>query len=455
MAGSVAVRRVARRSTRMRAVRFLALFLFATTAYAGEYRAYWVDTFNTPFATQADVDRIVDAAARSNANAVFVQVRRRGDSFYLDSREPIADALRFATVDPLQYLIEQAHARGIEVHAFVIVGAVYNRPATDPPTDPTHVFLQHIWNAETGSPYTDDRQWGTRTSGTSPDGYRFGNDWYIDLGHPDAAAYTIDVLTYLARHYAIDGVHLDRIRYPESPVTNVGYNPTSVARFNERYGRSGDPAMNDPLWSDWRREQVTGFVRRLYFALKTIRPSIRVSAALITFSNGPAASGGFQSTEPYWRVFQDWERWAREGILDIIIPMIYRREHDGAQAAQFDDWLRFTVETAHASGRLAVAGIAAYLNGVEGTVRQARDARAAGADGVIFYSFATTSAAVTANPFSLPAPFVSTPARSLEEFIRALTQGGYELPALTPLFATPDPPPPITVPSPRRRAVQH
>jgi uncharacterized lipoprotein YddW (UPF0748 family) len=73
------------------------LFLMAAVVYADEprpeYRAYWVDTFRTPFATRADVDRIVDAAVESNANALFVQVRRRGDAWYLDAAEPLAEVM--------------------------------------------------------------------------------------------------------------------------------------------------------------------------------------------------------------------------------------------------------------------------------------------------------------------------------------------------------------------------
>lgn len=442
--------------------------LFAASLQAAEYRAYWVDTFNTPLAAQADVDRIVDAAGRSNANAVFAQVRRRGDSFYLDSKEPPTEAPGLGGFDPLRALIEQAHARGIEVHAFTIVTAVYNAdPAARLPADPNHVFLKHIWDRETNAPYTDSRQWATRAAshnrtGTTYEGQRFASEWYIDLGHPDAAAYTIEVLAHLAARYDVDGIHLDRIRYPEAPIDrpsgeppgmNVGYNATSVARFNERYGRFGEPKSNDPQWDDWRREQVTTFVRNLYVRLKQIRRTIRVSAALITFGAGPAASGSFAGTEPYWRVFQDWERWAREGILDILVPMIYRREHTPSQAAQFDDWVRFSADTAQSTNRLVIAGVAAYLNGIEGTLRQTRRARAAGADGIIFYSFANPSDALTSNPFSLPAPGLPTPLRSLEEFITGLTGGGFELPTLEPVFATQAEPPPIAMPPLRRRAV--
>src|SRR5205085_10853362 len=116
------------------------LFAIAIVAWAAagraqarpEYRAYWVETFRTSLATKLDVQRVVDAAVQSNANALFVEVRRRGDSWYLDSAEPLTegpgvgepDADGHWTFDPLRYLIEQAHARAIEVHAFVIIGAV-------------------------------------------------------------------------------------------------------------------------------------------------------------------------------------------------------------------------------------------------------------------------------------------------------------------------------------------
>ncbi len=439
--------------------RFLTILLFlsATAVYGEEsrpeYRAYWVDTFRTPFATRADVDRIVDAAIESNANALFVQVRRRGDAWYLDAAEPLAEAMD-GTFDPLRALLDGAHARGIEVHAFVIVGAVFHGdPNTDPlPRDPNHVFLQHFWDAKTSRPYRGARQWGTRTSNGR---YQFASDWYIDLGHPDAAAYTAEVLLHLVRAYDIDGIHLDRIRYPEAPRGDVGYNETSVARFQARYGRP--PHAKDPLWNDWRREQVTSFVRRLTLGAKAIRPSITISAALIAWGGGPGASGGFANTDSYRVAFQDWDAWLREGIIDLASPMLYKREHAPAERKQFDDWLRFVVNTAHANRRVAVPGIGAYLNSIEGTLRQARRTREANADGILFFAMGdtkpwsilanSTNNAVKKNPYALPVAGVFTPKRPNEEFFAALrtstaTDGRTAFERMTgPLFATTSPPP--------------
>lgn len=479
-----------------------------------EYRAYWVETFNTALGTHADIDRVIGSAVESNANALFVQVRRRGDSWYLDSLEPLTqvpgvgepDASGRWTFDPLQYLIEQAHTRGIEVHAFVIVGSIYNAhpTITGLPADPKHVFNQHFWDSTTGALYADSdpRQWSTRSlphnpDGTTFNGHRYGAEWYVDLGHPEAATYTVDVLTHLVSRYRLDGLHLDRIRYPEAPIDrpigeplgiNTGYNETSVQRFKRRYGDEasyyqesdigrnvgteaaprlvtaddvGYPRTNDPLWNQWRRDQVTNFVRRLYLNATAANPQIKVSAALICFFTGPAGSGGWERTEAYYRVFQDWRAWAQEGTLDILAPMIYKREHSDTERAQFDDWLAFTKELARTTNRHAMPGLGVYVNGIEGTLRQARRALARSpfdeenspADGVIFYALGntmpgttngnSTNAAVANNPFSYPTPGVSTPKRPNEDFFAAVRTGEsldgatrFEDTALVPLFPT-------------------
>ncbi|MBA2339536.1 MAG: family 10 glycosylhydrolase [Pyrinomonadaceae bacterium] len=478
-----------------------------------EYRAYWVDTFNSALGTRADIDRVVDSAVQSNANGIFAQVRRRGDSWYLNSKEPLTqvagvgepDASGKPTIDPLKYLVEQAHARGIEVHAYVIVGTIYNAhpTITGLPRDERHVFNQHFWDKTTNAllPDTDPRQWSTRslphnTDGTTFNGHRYAAEWYVDLGHPDAAAYTADVLTHLVANYNIDGIHLDRIRYPEAPIDrpagqslgiNTGYNETSVQRFKARYGDSatyyqtsdigtnvgttaaprlitaadvGYPRTNDPLWNQWRRDQVTNFVRRLYLNATAVNPKIKVSAALICFFTGPTASGGWEKTEAYYRVFQDWRAWTEEGTLDIIAPMIYKQEHISSVRAQYDDWLAFTKELARSNNRHSMPGLGVYLNAIEGSLRQARRAlarppyettNAPAADGVIFYALGNatpgnlsgnnTNVALNPNPFSYPVPNQSTPKRTNADFFAALRTGAsangtirFEDPALEPLF---------------------
>ena len=443
-------------------------------AQAPHYRGYWVDTFNTTLNTPADVAAVVQNARSSNANALFVQVRRRGDAWYFDSLEPPPDFVPIAAgFDPLQALVGEAHQYGLEVHAFVIMGAVWNKNPTfppsatlGPPTNPNHVFNLHGgYDPATGTIVTGPNTWLTRTllSGFAFQGHRFGSDFWLDFGHPAAAAYSVDVLLHLLRQYDIDGLHLDRIRYPEftasgqtpSGGTNIGYNATSIERFQRRYGiapGSPLPAQNDPLWNQWRRDQVTNLVRRIYLESIAIKPQIRLSAALIAFGGGPTTEAAWNSAEAYWRVYQDWRAWTEEGILDLAIPMNYKREHTPSQVTMYDTWNEWTKN--HAYQRAVMIGPGVYLNAIEGTLRQVRRALAPSAagnlgSGVLFFSMANTNVALTGNPFSIP-PGQNTPLRPFADFAAGLRTGRsasgtvlYEDPLTYPegVFAFPVPPP--------------
>jgi uncharacterized lipoprotein YddW (UPF0748 family) len=412
-----------------------------------EVRAFWVDTFNTALNNHADVATVVDRALAANANTIFAQVRRRGDSWYLNSLEPPADRTPIQPgFDPLRDLIVEAHGRGLEVHAYVIANAIWSRaPSLFPPEDHNHVFNRHGgYDPATNTITPGPDNWLTRTlipdgtagTGISLQGHRFVNEFYIDPGHPDAARYTAEVLTHLVRNYEVDGLHLDRIRYPEITIpgqtpttgTSVGYNPASIARFQRRYAIPSDsppPAQNDPRWNQWRRDQVTNLVRRVYLDSVAIRPNIKLSGSYIAFGSGPLTESGWLSAEAYWRVYQDWRAWTEEGIVDIAVPMIYQREHQAAGRTAFDRWNEWVRN--HQYARSAVMGIGSFLNSVEGTLMQVRRALEPSTLGnrnlgVTFFSMATSNVAVTANPLSLP-PGQNTPARPFADFASGLVTG--------------------------------
>jgi uncharacterized lipoprotein YddW (UPF0748 family) len=431
-----------------------------------EYRAFWVDTFNTSLNSHSDVTAIVSQARAANANMILAQVRRRGDSWYLNSLEPLPDFTPFdLAFDPLQDLIHEAHANAIEVHAFTIIGAIWNKNPSFPPSatlgpplDANHVFNRHGgYDPVTQQVLPGPDNWLTRTllpdqAGISFQGHRIGSDFWIDLGHPDAAAYTVKVLMQLVRNYDLDGLHLDRIRYPDLSVSgqtvktgaNIGYNPRSVTRFQQRYGIPGDaapPDPGDPLWAQWRRDQVTNLVRRIYLNAIAIRPQLKISAALIAFGDGPVLEESWMSAEAFWRVYQDWRAWTEQGILDIAIPMNYKREHIPAQATWTDHWNEWTKD--HQYARSAMIGLGVYLNSIEGTLRQIRrtlDKSTAGnsAIGVSLYSLANPDSAVPANPLSIP-PGQDTPARGAAGLASALTVSNFPFEDLSanpvPVFA--------------------
>lgn len=445
---------------------FLIVFGIFNTLQAqprSEYRAFWVDTFNTSLNNPAQVSTVVNQAKAAKANALFLQVRRRGDSWYLNTIEPVTTEVVIQPgFDPLQDVINKAHAEGIEVHAFVIMAAIWGRaPNLFPPANPNHPFNLHGgFNAPTNTITPGPNNWLTRTlipDGTAAvtyQGHRIGSDFWVDFGHPDAAAYTVDVLTHLVRNYDIDGLHLDRIRYPEigiagqTPATgaNIGYNPTNVERFQRRFGipaGSPPPTPGNAAWAQWRRDQVSNVVRRVYLNTIAIKPHVKVSAALIAFGGGPVCPAGgnckaiWESSpvaEAYWRVYQDWRSWTEEGILDIAAPMNYKREHIAAQATQFNSWIEWTKNNQY--NRSAIIGVGNFVNAVEGSIRQVRrslapSAQGNSADGVVFFSLATsnvftnngaTTPVAVPNPFSVP-PNQLSPTRSFAEFAAGLTTG--------------------------------
>jgi uncharacterized lipoprotein YddW (UPF0748 family) len=412
-----------------------------------EYRGYWVDTFNTALNNHNDVVAVVNNATASNSNAIFVQVRRRGDSWYLNSLEPKPDFVPIEeNFDPLADLINVAHSRGVEVHAFVIMSAIWSKNPTfaptatlGPPIDPNHVFNRHGgYDPVTKTIIPGPNNWLTRSLLASIpfQGHRFGSDFWLDFGHPDAAAYTVDVVMHLIRNYAIDGLHLDRIRYPDFSATgqtpstgaNIGYNSTSVARFQQHYGiplGSPPPEPKDAQWAQWRRDQVSNIVRRVYLNAIAIRPNLKISAATIVYGGGPTTESGWNSAEAYWRVYQDWRAWTEEGILDIAIPMNYKREHTASNVPMFDTWNEWAKN--HQYSRSAMIGVGVYLNSIEGSLRQIRRSLTPSSTGnsvigVNLYAMATTNDAVPANPWSFPAG-QNTPIRPFAEFASGMTTG--------------------------------
>ena len=238
----------------------------------------------------------------------------------------------------------------------------------------------------------------------------------MDFGHPDAAKYTVDVLNHLVQNYDIDGLHLDRIRYPELSVTgqtpttgtNIGYNTTSVERFQRHFNiplGSPPPAQNDPQWNQWRRDQVSNVVRRVYLNALAIRPNIKVSAALIAFGGIGSTEAAWNSAEANWRVYQDWRSWTEEGIIDIAMPMAYKGEHSATVRPQYDQWDLWL--RGHLYNRAGVMGQGALSNAIEGTLRQTRrtltPTGGTNLSGIIFFSMATSNIAVTCESLRYPA----------------------------------------------------
>jgi uncharacterized lipoprotein YddW (UPF0748 family) len=336
-----------------------------------QYRALWVDGFHQGFKTPQQADTLIERAHRGNLNALFVQVRKRGDAYFRKGVEPVAGDLDVPgrpNFDPLSYLIQKAHT-------------------ANPPLE-VHAWLNTFFVGQTSEVFQlyGDR-WGNLKADGGNDGYGF-----LDPGVPEVRAYTQEVFMQVVRRYNVDGVHMDFVRYPDGG--DWGYTGISLDRFNRENRRTGRPEPNDPLWQQWRRDQVTAFVHSLHDAIAQTRPSVKLSGALIAYGVGLQNDGDWQRSRTYTDVYQDWATWFREGYLDLGIPMNYDRDSSPKQQTWFRDWTNW--EKDHQGKGHLLVGVGAFLNYPEDTIAQIRAAlqpTAAGNRplGVAIYSYASTS----------------------------------------------------------------
>jgi uncharacterized lipoprotein YddW (UPF0748 family) len=373
-----------------------------------ELRGFWVDAFNEGIYDQDQIDELVLDAQAAEANALFVQVGRRFDCFCNASAFPRTDAaVDPAPFDPLAAVIEAAHAVDLEVHAWINATTVWNQAT--PPSSPDHVFNSH-------GPDADDSWLNRRRDGEELMG---GVNAYLDPAHPDAVAYVVDGVRSVIEAYDVDGVNFDYIRYPDFNTPEVfasdwGYSETSLARFAAASGRDDVPDADDEEFADWRRDQVSNLVRQLYLSAYDTDPSVRVSVNTVTYAFGPETYGGWEGTRPYLEVLQDWRAWMEEGIVDLNVPMNYKRNWMEDQAQMFTEWTDAIGEATF--DRHAVNGTATYLNDIDDTVAQVEETQAAGLDGWVGYSYANPALETTGEP--LPE---RRDARG--ELIAALTEG--------------------------------
>src|SRR3990172_6608238 len=179
--------------------------------------------------------------------------------------------------------------------------------------------------------------------------------------------------TSIVQGYDVDGINIDRIRYPDGNIGGApswGYNPTAVARFQSATGRGDVPAPGDAQWAQWRRDRVTDLLRRIYVESYSIRPDVRISVDTIVYGYGPQTTGSWLGTRTHAELLQDWVGWMREGIVDLNVPMNYKRDGNSDQLRMFLEWSDYAKEQQY--GRAVAIGTALYLNDIAGSVGQVR-----------------------------------------------------------------------------------
>lgn len=334
-----------------------------------EYRAWWVDGWGAGFLNQSQVDTLLGVPGNpssrgtireANCNAVIVQVRRRFDTCYPSGvGEPYMSGLSPTNFNALAAMIKAAHdttggKKRIEVHCWSVVFK----------TAKGLVYTQH------SDPNNPENYWPTRLGSTSGEE---NADGAFDPGHPKVLEYLVNAHLDLLNFQTtagpdgtdghIDGIHYDYVRFEAN---TEGFNPTSVARYNARYGLTGEPSPSDEQFKQWRRDQVTAFVRQMYARIQKTKPWIKQSGAFVTWNPSPTAStrAAFRATRPYYDVYSDWDSWMEEGIVDLAVPMTYYNW--ASLPNDYTRWMNF--EKDRRFNRQMVIGPGTYLNSLSNAI---------------------------------------------------------------------------------------
>jgi uncharacterized lipoprotein YddW (UPF0748 family) len=340
----------------------------AKNATRPEVRAIWVDAFHDGAKTPAQIDQLIKDCLQANLNTIIVQVRRRGEAYYNKSFEPRTEDRKLPRgFDALQYLIDHAHAKRLEVHAWLNTLIAWNSHKTSP-KDP-----HHVWNSH-GSDKVGKENWIAYYRKYNKTAKCWSDELYpsyfLDPGNPAALDYTMDVYLNIVKNYDVDGIHLDYARYDG---LGWGYNPTTVERYNQRYGTTEIPAPDDPRWMQWRREQTANLIRKVYLKAIAIKPKMKVSSSVITWGDAPINANDWKNSQAYTEAGQDWDSWLQEGIIDLAIPMNYFSEWKPARQLWYNRWIEW--EKNHQYGRQIIIGTALFLQYIEHSLAQIGRAR--------------------------------------------------------------------------------
>lgn len=343
----------------------------APPAGPAELRGLWV--VRTALVSPEAVDRVVDAAAAAGLNALFVQVRGRGDAFYRSALAPRSPLLEREPrdFDPLRRLLARARMRRLAVHAWVnvLLTAHFGQPLPR-----GHVLERHPdWVMVPKSVATAAlvAQGARRLQLVEAAGRAEGDveGYYLSPAVPAVGDHLEAVVREIVRSYPVDGLHLDFIRYPGP---SFDYSRAALSAFARSSG-SGDPiaapAERPAAWDAWRRDVLSALTARLADAARGARPGIVLSAAVAP-----------DEAQAVSQKFQDWPRWMESGVIAALCPMTYTP--DSRLFAQQLEAVRERTGPV----RPLWAGIGAYRLDVAGVVEKVALAREAGAQGVVLFS---------------------------------------------------------------------
>lgn len=370
----------------------LPLVLRAEAVPMVERRAIWVTRYDwttlSAAPAPATIDTIVANVASAGFNSIFFQVRGAGDAYYTPGLEPWADRLTTGPVsetlgvdpgwDPLARMIAQAHAVGVEVHAYVNVYTAWLSPANSnygqlwpPATIPAQMFDTFTYGpsypAHPGV-YGFTYDWRQHDESLDRMPLEWASYLWASPGVDEVHTYVAAVVNDIVQRYAVDGVHLDLVRYPGP---GYSYDPFS----NAMAGTTKTPARDQ-----WQRDRVTALVLQVRDETHALRPAALVSAAVWPCY---VDAWGWGLGEGYSDYYQDSKGWLISGAVDAIAPMLY--------GGSGDDLARWQVLMEDFAATPAAGdvypGIGGYYEDFAAISTRIGATRAAGLSGHVVFSY--------------------------------------------------------------------
>lgn len=252
---------------------------------------------------QSELIDILNNALLGNINTVFFQVRGHADALYNSSYEPWSHCLTTTRginpgYDPLAFIIEEAHKRGIEVHAWINPYRVSNYT-------PQSSYIQSSWII--GS----------------------GGSAFLDPGNPQVQQYTLNVINEIIDNYDIDGIVFDDYFYKSMPENSYATNETHQNSANNPHGLS---------INDWRRENVNQLIKAVFNSITTKKPYLRFGISPFgiystssqkvydenyTTYDVISPASGIVGQDAYSVLYCDAAAWLKRGYIDYISPQLY------------------------------------------------------------------------------------------------------------------------------------
>ncbi len=297
----------------------------AQTAPKREFRGAWVATVTnidwpsssggSSSGQRLELTALFDKLAGAGVNAVIFQIRPACDAFYASPYEPWSSWLMGVQgrapsndyYDPLEFAAQEAHKRGMEIHAWFNPYRV-KLGTSSPQLDSTNVAVRHP-------------DWAI----TCPDGYML-----LNPGLPQVRNHVAKIVADVVRRYDIDGVHMDDYfyPYPEHGMTNQDMETFRLNPNGFAYPDSLAP---------WRRNNVNLLIKQMYDSVQSIKPVVKVGMSPFGIWKNAVPPGIF-GTSGFDALYCDAVAWMSGKYIDYITPQLYWPFGGGQDYGRLEPW---------------------------------------------------------------------------------------------------------------------